>query len=634
MQQQIGRYQVVEEIARGGMGVVFLARDGNAMVALKLMHAVGNEVARKRFQREAEALARVNHPGVVKLLDHGIAASGEPYMAMGIVSGESLQALLDAEGPFAPERAVALMLQLCEAVAACHAAGVLHRDLKPENVLLVGDRVMVTDFGITRDLDPNASRTHLTVQGKFLGSPGYWAPEQAGGRLGQIGEVTDVYGIGATLFALLTGQPPHQGETLPDLLQAVVEQKPAPSSLNPAVPNWLDEIVGRALETEPGDRIRTVDALATALARGEGVPRGLPLLSAFTLVVLGLCGAAVILLLGSSPDPAPVAKSPARIESPTVVGDALAEPSVVGHTLADRRAQALVAFERGTARFKVGDAQGAIAEYGEAIRIDPEFADAHSNRGSVRASLGDHEGAIADWDEAIRLGSERAEVYLNRGGARVERGDYQGAIVDSDVAIRLRPDLARGYDCRGFARMSLGDYQGAIVDYDEAIRVQPDYADAHFHRGVARVNLGEWQGGVMDYDEAIRLKPDNAEAYALRGFARGILSDYRGAIVDYDEAIRLRSDNADAYCERARLRATLGDEPGAIADCSEAIRLQPGIPKAYVYRAKARGNLGDLRGAIEDFERAIDLEPNASWAAQVRQDVVRAHQEIAKRSGH
>jgi tetratricopeptide (TPR) repeat protein len=510
--QQIGRYQVLGEVARGGMGVVYQAHDPvtDRAVALKLLLNQGRAVSRKRFEREAEALARVDHPNVVRLFDYDVTPSGVPYMAMEWVEGETLHRRLHRGDPLDPDRAVEVATALCGAVAACHAAGLLHRDLKPGNVLFARDGTLkLTDFGLTRDTDPSTSRTQLSSSGNFMGSPGYWAPEQARGQLDQIGEPTDVYGLGATLFAMLTGRPPQEGVTLPEILSALEAKKPAPSSLNPAVPAWLDRVVGRALATEPADRFESAEALGAALSDGALVaPPGQPraLVATLTLMTAGLL-AALLVATGAWP----------RHEGGRRPSDAAgtADPGL------EVSAEAKAALERGDRSSEEGRGQAAIEDYTQAIRLQPNYA----------------------------------KAFLQRGKSRGRWGDLAGAIEDFGAAIRFQPDNASAYYNRGVARDALNDRQGAVEDYTQAIRLKPDYPSAYNNRGGARTELGDHQGAVDDYTQALRLRPDDAKTYHNRGISRGRLNDHRGAIEDFERALELAPGAASAVQTEQSLQA-------------------------------------------------------------------------------
>ena len=211
--ERVGPYRILKELGRGGMGAVYEAATPNGQrVALKVLLQGGSALPaqRTRFEREARALAKVSHPNVVRLLDIG-EHRGLPYMVLELHSGGTLADELRA-GPLTPAAALELGLQLAAGVSAAHAQGVLHRDLKPDNVLMEDGRALITDFGLAKDCRREGETQRLTRSGVFLGSPGYWAPEQARGDPGAVGPATDVYGLGATLYAALACRPPIEGE--------------------------------------------------------------------------------------------------------------------------------------------------------------------------------------------------------------------------------------------------------------------------------------------------------------------------------------------------------------------------------------------------------------------------------------
>lgn len=269
-----GDYELERMIARGGMGVVYKARQVtlNRAVAVKMILA-GNLASKEevdRFYAEARAAAHLDHPSIVPIYEVG-AHEGHHYFSMALVAGDSLAARLK-DGPLAPRAAAELLLQVVEAVAYAHRQGIIHRDLKPSNILLDADgRPRVTDFGLAKRAADDAG---LTVSGQILGTPNFMPPEQAAGRIDAVGPPADIYALGAVLYTMLTGRPPFQAATGIETLRQVIENEPAqPRQLNPAVPRDLETITLKCLEKSVARRYRSADELAEELQRFlEGKP--------------------------------------------------------------------------------------------------------------------------------------------------------------------------------------------------------------------------------------------------------------------------------------------------------------------------------------------------------------------------
>ncbi|AUX47717.1 protein kinase [Sorangium cellulosum] len=270
-----GRFELAEVAGSGGMGTVYRALDraSGAVVALKLLHKVDAH-AQARFDREARALSRMEHPHIVRYATHGVASTGEPYLAMEWLSGESLAARLSRQ-ELRVEESVALVRAVADALGAAHARGIVHRDIKPSNLFLVDgvlDRVKVIDFGIAQ-LPDTTSR--LTQTAAVVGTLGYMAPEQARGDQETLDARADIFSLGCVLFECLTGQRAFRGQHVAALLwKLLLEEPPRARALRPAVPEALDELLARMLAKDararPEDGVavaRCLDALG-ALERG------------------------------------------------------------------------------------------------------------------------------------------------------------------------------------------------------------------------------------------------------------------------------------------------------------------------------------------------------------------------------
>jgi serine/threonine-protein kinase len=306
--RQFGKYELLGEIGRGGMGVVYKARqrDLDRVVALKMILAsrLASADDVSRFEAEARAAARLQHPHIIGVYEAG-QIHGQHYFAMQYVAGPSLAELLH-KGPVQVDRAVRYVATVARAVAHLHEQGIVHRDLKPSNILLdEDDQPHVTDFGLVKMLQGD---TRLTATGAIVGTPSYMSPEQAGGSRDGVGPSSDVYSLGAVLYALLTGRAPFAESTPLDTLVQVLEGEPEPPRrLNAQVPGELEAICLKCLEKAPEDRYPSAAALADDLERclkGEGIeaqPQGLrhrfrrwlrrePAL-AWHLIVLAVCAA-------------------------------------------------------------------------------------------------------------------------------------------------------------------------------------------------------------------------------------------------------------------------------------------------------------------------------------------------------
>jgi eukaryotic-like serine/threonine-protein kinase len=268
LNQRIGDYELLDEIGRGGMGVVYRARQVtlNRIVALKLMRMgpVASEKAKQRVRNEAQIAGRLQHPNIVAV--YAVAEQeGAPYIAMEYVEGQTLDPMARI-GPFKPGLAAELVQTLAQAVHYAHQRGVIHLDLKPSNVLVDGARrPRITDFGLAKHLESDLG---LTASGEALGTPSFIPPEQANPKRGQVSPATDVYALGGILYYLLAGRPPFCAETRDEVVRQVLEDDPvAPRRLNASIPLDLQTICLKCLDKNPGRRYATAEELADDLGR-------------------------------------------------------------------------------------------------------------------------------------------------------------------------------------------------------------------------------------------------------------------------------------------------------------------------------------------------------------------------------
>ncbi len=272
-ERQFGRYLILSELGKGGMGVVWRAWDPglSRLVAVKVIREIQGdaEQLRKRFEREAKAAARLRHPSIVAVHEFG-RHDGQMYLVMDFVEGELLGEWL--ETPRQPLEVAKVIRDLARALAVAHDAGVVHRDVKPDNVLIDATTGIprLMDFGLARDL---TSAEVLTMPGQLLGTPAYMAPEQARGDTDEVGTQTDIYALGALLYHALVGEPPFRAKSVPKLLKMVRNETPVPPrERRPEIPEALEAVALRCLEKKKADRFETSSAMADALDEVLGEP--------------------------------------------------------------------------------------------------------------------------------------------------------------------------------------------------------------------------------------------------------------------------------------------------------------------------------------------------------------------------
>jgi serine/threonine protein kinase len=273
-----GKYRIERQIGRGGMGIVLAATHLQLghLVAIKVMRRdlVVDDRVLDRLLVEARASAKIRNEHVARVLDVGTLENGSPFIVMEYLEGENLADLLDRQGALDVQQAVQFLLQCCLALAEVHAAEMVHRDLKPGNLFIArlpdgAASVKIVDFGISKYIGGPGRDGATTTSQQVMGSPFYMSPEQM--RADPVDERSDIWGLGAILFEMLTGRPPFIGDTLPEVYSAVLNHAPPlVDSLRPGIPTGLDDVVQRCLEKDPGQRFCDVADLAEALAPYAG----------------------------------------------------------------------------------------------------------------------------------------------------------------------------------------------------------------------------------------------------------------------------------------------------------------------------------------------------------------------------
>jgi tetratricopeptide (TPR) repeat protein/tRNA A-37 threonylcarbamoyl transferase component Bud32 len=666
----LARYELHEKLGEGAMSQVFRGVDRQLQrpVAVKILkeNLLFQETARKRFGREAQSLARMDHPKVVKVYDSG-ETGAQMYLVMEFVQGEALSSILSRKGKDL-RGLLGLLEQAARGIHHAHQKGIIHRDIKPQNILVTrADEVKVADFGLAHLLD---SDTGLTGTGAILGTPLYMAPEQVGGAISQIGHRTDVYALGAILYEMLSGWPPHRGNTASEVYEKILHENPLPPRLLAnGIPPELEVIALKAVEKDPSHRYASAEEFADDLRRylaGEpilarpvsSVTRWARWARKRQTVLWPVLAAGLVLVIGASLWYGRQLRQEEASRLLDYARNPLAKASRAQYT----RGASIQVFSQ-----CVSEAQGYVEK---AVRLAPTLPSAQHLRGEVQILKGHFEEAERSWREAIRLDPKLGSAHFRLGqvllweaflfhyplwndrkGLRQELSTQQaqegaaefsvaqaeGSGFDSDlqreVAVAMlsflqeKPDAVRETCRRGIERF--GDKEGTeefywllgllpgtpaeqIAALDKAIEIKPMFPLALYTRAHARGRMSSKeniQKSLDDFGQAILVHPDFAEAYIFRGSLALGKPDLPVAMADFNKAITLGRGQAAAYNGRAAARLYhLNDIDGAIADCDEAIRRQPDeYAMPYVNRMIAYYKKRNYDAALRDGARMLEI---------------------------
>jgi TolB-like protein/Flp pilus assembly protein TadD len=639
-----GHYELLDEIARGGMGIVYRARQIplDRVVALKMLLPQLAEQARMRdrFKREVEAVAKLDHPGILPVYEVGETA-GLPWFSMKLADGGGLDQRIDSLSGRWRDIAT-LVVKLAEAVEHAHQRGILHRDLKPANILFDSHGApMVADFGLAR---LGAANALLTMPATALGSPNYMAPEQVSAEFGELGPRTDVYGLGAILYQLLTGKPPVQGDDAVDTLRRVPTHAPPPGSqTRPDIPGDLEAIARKCLAKRPAERYPGAAEVATELQRWlAGQPalvvgeRRRRLAGKWTAIAS--CGAAAVALVSwlvvRTPESASAAAAPISgpMAAPRSVGvvpfrNISGDPRDDGLTtlVTDdlvrdmRQVKSLEVLPFRVATDASGDADPAkiAAQIGVEMLLLGEVA--RDNSGvRVRARLWDarvnhevwrHDFATSEHD-LRELRAQIAEALVT--GLQLEVGaDWQGRMAPN--VLTSSPEAYRKYlRARYLLRWRRQETVAeAARELKSAIALDPQFSQAH--SALAAV-YALWPPAVDSPDGDPRALSEQAARAALA----------------------LNANLAEPHAVLGRQAMQRGEYLAAEAEYQKAMAADPYDPSALHFYAIHLYGVGRLGEALEIERRSVALDATSAqpmmWLAMLttlrgeREDALRLWQ--------
>jgi tetratricopeptide (TPR) repeat protein/predicted Ser/Thr protein kinase len=645
----LGKYIVVKELGRGGMGVVYKGWDTGLKrwCALKVLVGTGSKDELQRFRREAQTAAALRHPNIVGIFE--VVAVGDKH----VISMEYVDGRTIAGERLPARKAAEVIAQVARAVEHAHSKGIIHRDIKPHNVMIDReDKAWVMDFGLAKSLDTSS---HLTLAGTVVGTPSYMAPEQAQGLVSRIDKQSDVYSLGAVLYEALTGKPPFKGANPIETMSMVVnDEATPPTQLTPAVPKDLETVVLKALEKEKERRYPSARALAEDLERflGGGEIRA------------RRAGAGARVAKQIRRRWVPVAAGAAAL-----LAAALAAILIASAGGGKDRAQAQKLLSEGDRLLEAGDPRSALIKFEAAANLDSANPAALQRIQAARATIVAGERrreeealrAAADQKrkeearknaraefEAGRTKLQRARTDLYRAGANLagidqllgEAAEHLGRAID------LFPEHAEALHLRGQTHFLRQNLAAAEKDFTAAIARLKAFPAAYYDRGRVFIVLAteaDAQSGLRDQaaqDEARSYREKavadlkacrehgggDAEqtslaeallAFSERKYARA--AEICNALVarqtTNEEVYKLK---ADALFEQAHgspegaARSSLYKE--SIAAYTDALLRRVNYPEATLNRGHALFHAGNREAALQDIEKAASISKgSAGW---------------------
>ncbi len=554
---RIGEYEVLHEIARGGMGVVYRARHLtlNRVVALKTMLEPegASEQGVKRFHIEAAAAARLQHPNIVQIYEVG-RHEGTHFYAMEYVEGRTLLDMIEKE-KLAPARAAAIIRKVADALAYAHEARIVHRDIKPQNILVdARDEPKLSDFGLAKDF---TRATILTASGVALGTPMYMSPEQAMGRSQDLDHRSDLYSLGAVLYHALAGRTPYQGDSPLSVMNKVVVEEPVPvSRLAAEVDRDLETICLKAMQKDRENRYQTAREMALDLERylaGQSILARRPSLAELSwrwlrqhrraslaaLVAVALfAGSIAWLALDSSRQREATALANLRQQEATALAQAAADRAnriVVAPPSGDPREPAIELAEAAQVRNQL---LSALEDTDRAIAIDPRCIPAWRTKAALLQRMGLYGKAMAALDELGKLAPLTPDDRYFRGRVAHEGGDGEGCRAILEELLKSNPESTLAALARARSMLAQGDAAGVLGTLRaQAMEASDRQAEALRLVALAQVLKEESKQATESISKALAIAPGSyydyltlAQIHANRHDWEAMNPAFRGAL--------------------------------------------------------------------------------------------------------
>jgi TolB-like protein/Tfp pilus assembly protein PilF/predicted Ser/Thr protein kinase len=650
---ELGDYELLEEIGRGGQGVVFRARQKslNRTVALKII-GLGQWASKahvKRFRLEAEAAARLDHPSIVPIYEVG-ERDGSCFFSMKFVEGGQLDEAI-RRTPMPIRQAAELMAKVARTVHYAHEHGILHRDIKPGNILLdAKGEPHLTDFGLARLVESESTVTRTL---EVMGTPSYMAPEQAAGNNAGLSSATDVYGLGAVFYQLLTGHPPFAGGTTFETVRLVLDTEPRqPRLWNPKVDRDLSTICLKCLEKDPQRRYSSALALAEDLerwlrhepirarhtgifTRGKKWVRRNPTPALLFALSLAFAGTVGVMIWKSRPEPPP-ATGVAVL--PFVNMSAEKENEYLGDGLTEDLCTALSQIKglrvpARTSSFMFKGKTEDIRKIGKQLNVSTVLEGSVSRAGNkvrISAQLNNVADGYHLWAETYdRYMTDILEIRSDISRKVADALKVQLGVKETHLLAKKPSENSEAYEIYLLGRFEFNKFTEdgftrSLAHFQQAIALDPKFALAYASLADAYNTMGYW--GYLPPKEAfpeakraaqmaLNIDPDLAEAHGALGYVEFQYEwKFKEAEMEFREAIRLNPNSVSALLQFFEYLFDFQRTQEAQEQLERARELDPLSIQIAFYDAAVSFYERDFDRAIEQLQKTISMDPNNAWA--------------------
>jgi tetratricopeptide (TPR) repeat protein len=595
------RYQITRQLAKGGFGQTYLAQDlhlpNSDRCAIKQFKPVSNHAdtiatARRLFANEAKILHDLgNHAQIPRLFAY-FEEDGEFFLVQEYIEGEDLAAEIDRGIYRGNEQSVlALLVEILEILDFVHRKNVIHRDVNPYNLIrrYSDGKLVLIDFGAVKQVTTSLSKQGQTVSTIAIGTPGYYPSEQAHGHPRK---ASDIYAVGTIALQALTGQTPQDFS---------LDPRTGELSWQPLVTTGakFNGLLDRMIRYD--FRERYADA-SEALAAGrqlyqqtyfsgtptQVVPPRAPLVPKILprgVMILGSIGAMMVLVTGYQ---------------------AFSHWKTV-HTVSEL-------YERGNTLYELKRYSDALVSYREALKIDPENADAWKGQGDTNLALKKYPQALANYEKAIELTPDSWQAWLGRGQALERFGKKTEALDSFDRSLELNSSAWEAWWGKAEVYLAREEYSAAHNALDKLLKLQPDRADFWYQKGWSLQNLDEYERAIKAYDKAVAIEPDKALAWYQRGNCFNHLQKTKEALESYTKAIQFDENLAIAHYSRGMILQKEGKIEESLSALERATKANPRYYQAWLQRGKLLHQSGRYGEAIAAYRKASKINSSKASA--------------------